>query len=144
MNEICDVLIIGGGSIGLNCAYYLLQAGRKVTIVDSGSVADGSSTGNAGHIVPSHIVPLAAPGVIAQSIKWLLRPASSPFAMRLSLAPNYLHWLFRFARSCTKANVARALVPLKELGELSAANYTQVIKDEGIVCNYQQKGLLFP
>ena len=48
-----DILIIGGGSIGLNCAYYLLKSGRKVTIVDSKEIAQGSSSGNAGHIVPS-------------------------------------------------------------------------------------------
>lgn len=138
-----DVLIIGGGSIGLNCAYYLLQAGRKVTLIDSGTIADGSSTGNAGHIVPSHIIPLAAPGVISQTIKWLLRPSTSPFAMQFSFAPDYLQWLLRFARSCNKSNVDRALSPLKALGELSAQNYAQLIKDEGIVCNYQQKGLLY-
>lgn len=143
MSDKCDVLIIGGGSIGLHCAYYLLQAGRKVTIVDSANIADGSSTGNAGHIVPSHIIPLAAPGVITQTIKWLLRPSTSPFAMQLSCAPEYLRWLYRFARSCNQGNVDRALAPLHALGTLSAQNYTQIIADEGIVCNYLQEGLLF-
>jgi len=64
MTKKADVLIIGGGSIGLNCAYYLLKSGRSVTIVDQKQIAAGSSAGNAGHIVPSHIVPLAAPGMI--------------------------------------------------------------------------------
>lgn len=143
MSDKCDVLIIGGGSIGLNCAYYLLQAGRKVTLIDSGNIADGSSTGNAGHIVPSHIIPLAAPGVITQTIKWLLRPSTSPFGMQFSYAPEYLSWLFRFVRNCNQDNVDRALVPLKALGTLSAENYAQIIADEGIACNYQREGLLF-
>ncbi len=143
MSDKIDVLIIGGGSIGLNCAYYLLQAGRKVTLIDSGSIASGSSTGNAGHIVPSHIISLAGPGVISQTIKWLLRPSTSPFAMQFSFAPEYLQWLLRFARNCNKSNVDRAIAPLKEIGELSAFNFAQLIKDEGIVCDYQQKGLLF-
>ncbi len=138
-----DVLIIGGGSIGLNCAYYLLQAGRQVTLIDSGNIADGSSTGNAGHIVPSHIIPLAAPGVISDTIKWLLRPSTSPFGMKFSLAPDYLRWLLRFAGNCSQNNVDMALAPLKALGELSAKNYAQLIEKEGISCNYQQKGLLF-
>lgn len=143
MSDRSDVLIIGGGSIGLNCAYYLLRAGRKVTLIDSGNIADGSSTGNAGHLVPSHIIPLAAPGVISQTIKWLLRPSTSPFAMQVSFAPDYLRWLLRFVRNCSQSNVDRALSPLKALGELSAQNYAQLMKEEGIVCNYQQKGLLF-
>jgi len=143
MSDRKDILIIGGGSIGLNCAYYLLRAGRKVTLIDSGNVADGSSTGNAGHIVPSHIIPLAAPGVIAQTIKWLLRPSTSPFAMQVSFAPDYLQWLLRFVRNCTQSNVDRALLPLKALGELSAQNYAHLIDEEGIDCHYQPKGLLY-
>ena len=79
-----DVLIIGGGSIGLNSAYYLLKSGREVTIVDQKLIAAGSSAGNAGHIVPSHIVPLAAPGMIGTSLKWMLNPATSPFSMKIS------------------------------------------------------------
>ncbi len=138
-----DVLIIGGGSIGLNCAYYLLKGGRKVTLIDSGNIADGSSTGNAGHIVPSHIIPLAAPGVLSNTIKWLLHPSTSPFGMKISLAPDYLKWLLSFARNCNQSNVDRALSPLKALGELSAQNYARLISEEGIVCNFQQKGLLF-
>ncbi len=143
MSNSRDLLIIGGGSIGLNCAYYLLKSGRNVTLVDSGNIADGSSTGNAGHIVPSHIIPLAAPGVILNTIKWLLRPSTSPFSMKFSLDPDYLKWLLSFAESCNKSNVDRALSPLKALGELSAQNYARLIHEEGIVCDYQQKGLLF-
>jgi D-amino-acid dehydrogenase len=66
-----DILIIGGSSIGLNCAYYLLKSGRKVTILEANEVAKGNASGNAGQIVPSHIVPLAAPGVASSALKWM-------------------------------------------------------------------------
>jgi D-amino-acid dehydrogenase len=56
------VLIIGGGIIGLSSAYYLSKAGYDVTILDKGDLTDNCSFGNAGMIVPSHFVPLAAPG----------------------------------------------------------------------------------
>src|SRR5512136_990097 len=118
MTTIADVLIIGGGSIGLNCAYYLLRTGRKVTIVDQKQIAAGSSAGNAGHIVPSHIIPLAAPGMIGTSLKWMLNPATSPFSMKISLNPAYIAWLLRFAMACSTANVERAIPPLKSLGLL--------------------------
>lgn len=48
-----DVLIIGGGPVGLSCAYYLLKSGRKVTILDANEIGKGSGSGNAGHVVPS-------------------------------------------------------------------------------------------
>jgi D-amino-acid dehydrogenase len=76
MNSNHDVLIIGGGPVGLSCAYYLLKSGRKVTIVDSNEIGKGSGSGNAGHIVPSHIIPLAAPGVVTSALKWMLDPVA--------------------------------------------------------------------
>jgi len=29
-----DIIIIGGGAVGLSCAYYLNQAGYEVTVFD--------------------------------------------------------------------------------------------------------------
>jgi D-amino-acid dehydrogenase len=138
-----DILIIGGGSIGLNCAYRLLKAGRKVTILESKEIAKGSSSGNAGHIVPSHIVPLAAPGIIGTALKWMLDSANSPFGMKISLDPAYLAWLIRFASACNEANVKRAIPPLNALGQLSYANFARLIAEEKFDCHYQQTGLLF-
>ena len=138
-----DVLIIGGGSIGLNCAYYLLKAGRSVTIIDQKQIAAGSSAGNAGHIVPSHIIPLAAPGMIGTSLKWLLNPSTSPFSMRISLDPVYLTWLLQFALACSQSNIDRGIPPLKALGLLSAMNFSELVATENFDCSYQQTGLLF-
>ncbi len=138
-----DVLIIGGGSIGLSCAYYLLKSGRKVTIIEAEEMAQGSSSGNAGHIVPSHIIPLAAPGTIGNALRWMLDPQNSPFGMKVSLDPKYLSWLMQFALSCSEANVQRAIPPLNSLGQLSAKNFAQIIARENFYCHYQEKGLLF-
>ena len=138
-----DVLIIGGGSIGLNCAYYLLKSGREVTIIDQKQIAAGSSAGNAGHIVPSHIVPLAAPGMIGTSLKWMLNPATSPFSMRISLDPAYIAWLLQFALACSASNVEHAIPPLKSLGLMSAANFASLVAEEKFDCQYSPTGLLF-
>jgi D-amino-acid dehydrogenase len=138
-----DILIIGGGSIGLNAAYYLLKSGRGVTLLDQSAIGKGSSSGNAGHIVPSHIVPLAAPGIIPTALKWMLDPANSPFGMKISLDPSYISWLIRFAASCTEDNVTRAIPALKALGLLSAHNFSGMISAEQFDCSYHQSGLLF-
>jgi D-amino-acid dehydrogenase len=143
MTTKADILIIGGGSIGLNCAYYLLKSGRKVTIVESKEIAKGSSSGNAGQIVPSHIIPLAAPGIIGTAFKWMLDPKNSPFGMKVSLDPKYILWLLQFAASCNEANVQRAIPPLNSLGQLSAKNFAQLIAQEKFECSYQEKGVLF-
>lgn len=138
-----DVLIIGGGAIGLSAAYYLLKSGRGVTVLDKTAIGQGSSAGNAGHIVPSHIVPLAAPGVIPTAIKWMLDPPRSPFGLKISLSPSYLGWLARFAAACNQANVARGIPPFKWLGLLSAKNFAEMIAAENFDCGYRETGLLF-
>lgn len=137
-----DVLIIGGGPIGLSCAYYLLKSGRRVILLDAKEIGKGSGSGNAGHIVPSHIIPLAAPGVVTSALKWMLDPTHSPFSMKVSLDPSYLIWLLRFTLACSQNNVDRSLEPLNQLGQLSAKNFAQIIAEEKFDCAYQEKGLL--
>lgn len=143
MTHKTDILVIGGGAIGLSTAYYLLKAGRGVTVIDQHAVAAGSSSGNAGHIVPSHIVPLAAPGIIGTALGWMLDPQNSPFGMRVSVDPAYLAWLLAFAGACSEANVASAIPALKALGLLSAANVARMIAEERFDCVYSPGGLLF-
>ncbi|MCX6057858.1 MAG: FAD-dependent oxidoreductase [Chloroflexi bacterium] len=142
MNSKHDVLIIGGGPVGLSCAYYLLRSGRQVTILDAHEIGKGSGSGNAGHIVPSHIIPLAAPGVVTSALKWMLDPAHSPFGMKVSLDPKYISWLLQFVMACNEANVQRAISPLNSLGQLSAKNFAQLITEEKFDCSYQEKGFL--
>lgn len=138
-----DVLIIGGGPVGLSCAYYLLKSGRKVTILDAKEIGKGSGSGNAGHIVPSHIIPLAAPGVVTSALKWMLDSVHSPFGMKVSLDPNYISWLLKFVLACSQTNVQRSIKPLNDLGQLSRKNFAQMIAEENFDCSYQEKGLLF-
>ncbi|MFZ5904343.1 MAG: NAD(P)/FAD-dependent oxidoreductase [Chloroflexota bacterium] len=138
-----DILIIGGGPVGLSCAYYLLKSGRKVTILDAREIGKGSGSGNAGHIVPSHIIPLAAPGVVTSALKWMLDPVHSPFGMKVTLDPNYISWLVKFVYACSDANVQQSIKPLNDLGQLSARNFAQIIAEEIFDCSYQEKGLLF-
>lgn len=48
MNTSCDIAIIGGGVIGLSCAWRLAQAGAKVHLYEEGEVGRGASWAAAG------------------------------------------------------------------------------------------------
>src|SRR6218665_241022 len=76
--DMSKIAIVGGGIIGLSTAYYLQREGHDITVFDRGDLSESCSIGNAGMIVPSHIIPLAAPGMIAKGIRWMF-DASSPF-----------------------------------------------------------------
>ena len=93
------VLIVGGGLIGYASAYYLLKDGHQVTILDRrGAEAESCSTHNAGMIVPSHFIPLAAPGMIKLGLKWMFNP-ESPFYIRPRPDIDLANWCWKFYRA---------------------------------------------
>ena len=133
--------IIGGGIIGLCSAYYLNKAGHRVTIFDQGDLQNGCSFGNAGMIVPSHIIPMAAPGMISKGIRWMFQSAS-PFYIRPRLSRDLIRWGYFFHKSATKENVDRAVPALKEISLLSKAQYQQLAKELPFDFGFQERGLL--
>ncbi|HMI65263.1 MAG TPA: FAD-dependent oxidoreductase, partial [Cyclobacteriaceae bacterium] len=136
-----NVGIIGGGIIGLCSAYYLNKSGHRVTIIDQGDLKDGCSFGNAGMIVPSHFVPLAAPGMISKGIRWMFNP-KSPFFVRPRFSGDLLKWGYLFYRSSTKEHVERSVPVLKEISLLSKAQYQELSKELPFDFGYQERGLL--
>jgi D-amino-acid dehydrogenase len=133
--------IIGGGVIGLFTAYYLQKEGHEVHIFDKTDFADGCSFGNAGMITPSHFVPLAAPGVVAQGIRWMFDPAS-PFYIKPRLDSALLAWLWRFYRSCNQAQAEAAMPVLLEFNLLGKRLYREFYQETGLDFNLEEKGIL--
>ena len=111
-------IVIGGGIIGLSCAYYLQKSGWDVTVVDKTDMLDSCSYGNLGMIVPSHFVPLAAPGMISQGIKWMFNN-KSPFYVRPSVSLDLISWGLKFMKSATDKHVEASATHLLELNLLS-------------------------
>jgi D-amino-acid dehydrogenase len=109
------VLIIGGGVIGLCSAYYAAKRGHAVTVLErSAENAGGCSFGNAGLIVPSHFVPLAAPGAVALGIKWMRNP-ESPFYVKPRLDWDLIKWGIKFWQASNARHVAESAPVLRDL-----------------------------
>ena len=87
-----DVLIVGGGAVGLACAHYLVQAGREVCVIERDTVGSGASHGNCGLVVASYLLPLCAPGVVRKELRGLLRP-DSPLYIKPALDLALWSWL---------------------------------------------------
>jgi D-amino-acid dehydrogenase len=135
-----SVIIIGGGIIGLCSAYYLAKEGATVTVIDKSDMADGCSYGNAGMIVPSHIIPMAQPGVIHQGIKWMFN-AKSPFYIKPALSLDLLSWLIQFYKNSNQDHVNKSMVPLRNLSFFSKELYREFAQSANEF-GYQEKGLL--
>ncbi|MCP5517650.1 MAG: FAD-dependent oxidoreductase [Verrucomicrobiales bacterium] len=126
MNTGREVLIIGGGVIGLCCAWYARAAGHRVTILERGNPGRGGcSLGNAGMIVPSHFVPLAAPGMVRLGVKWMGNP-ESPFYIRPRLDRELAGWGMRFWRAATRRHVDQASPLLRDLNLESRAEFVRL------------------
>jgi D-amino-acid dehydrogenase len=136
------VVIVGGGVIGLCAAWYCVRRGWHVTLVDRNGVRrDGCSFQNAGMLVTSHFVPLAAPGMVALALKWMWNPAS-PFYVKPRLSPDLLAWGYRFWRAATKEHVRRAAPLLRDLSEASHRCYEELAALPGSDFGLVKKGLL--
>jgi len=136
-----SIHVIGGGVIGLTSAWYLTKAGYDVTVIDRGDMSDGTSHGNAGMIVPSHFVPMAAPGVISQGIKWMF-DSKSPFYVKPRLDVDLIRWVWHFYRSCNQSHVARSMPILYEFNEWSKELYREFAEDARFSFCFEEKGLL--
>jgi D-amino-acid dehydrogenase len=117
-----SALVIGGGVIGVSSAYFLARDGWEVTLLEKGEICAGSSYGNAGLIVPTHLVPLAAPGVWWQGVKWMLNK-ESPFYIKPRASLELARWLWRFRAACTPGRVRRAMPLLRRLSMESVELY---------------------
>jgi len=136
-----NIIVIGGGIIGLSSALYLQQSGHKVIVLDKDNFKDNCSYGNLGYVCPSHFIPLAAPGIIWQGIKWMFN-SRSPFYVQPSLNLSLVDWGLKFMRSATKNNVERAAVPLKEIAVFSQKEYSDWEKMRGFDFAFERKGML--
>lgn len=142
MSQKSDILIIGGGAIGLCTAYYLAERGLSVTLVERNEIGTACSDKNAGLIAPSHIIPLAAPGIVAQGVKWMFK-RSSPFYIKPRLSLDLLSWVWKFMRACSENQMRKSVPILHELLQTSHALFEQLDKTGVIAgCGFSKKGLL--
>ncbi len=136
-----EVVIVGGGIVGLCCAWQLQEAGMQATIVDKGDFSEGCSFGNSGMIVPSHFIPLASPGMIGKGLKWMVSKGS-PFYIRPRLNLELAQWLWLFYRSASKKHVAECAPLLRDMHIEGREFYGLLNLSPGFNFNFDRKGIL--
>lgn len=101
------VVVIGAGVIGLSTGYELARRGAEVTIVTDRDPGAGASSNNAGWVVPAESGPVPAPGVILQTLRWMLRP-DSPVYVRPEITPSFARFFLGMLRACAPAAYGRS------------------------------------
>ncbi len=127
--------------MGLCSAYYLRHSGWDVTIIDKTDLTDSCSYGNLGMVVPSHFVPLAAPGMVSQGIKWMFN-SRSPFYVKPSLSMDLISWGLKFIKSATPQHLEKSALPLRDINLFSKALYEELAAKPGFGFALEKKGIL--
>ena len=127
------VVVVGGGVIGVCCAYFLAKEGADVTLVERDEVGGAASFGNAGTIAPGH-PPLNKPGRIRRSLLELLNP-KSPLYIPMRWDPGLLRWLWTFRAFCTDHHLAASMAALAPLGHASLDLFDDLVASENLASN---------
>lgn len=138
-----EVVVIGGGIIGLACAYYLNRAGRQVCLIDKATVGgdEGASFGNCGLLFFSDLPPLCQPGAVADAMIRMTR-RSSPLYIKPQPDLPKLMWLLKFAAKCNHRHFRHALPARHALFSRSRQLYAALFAKEPIECRWERQGVL--
>src|SRR5665647_847031 len=134
------VVIVGGGIIGLTSAYHLVKQGEEVVVVEANTLGSGASDRNAGWVVPAESAPVAAPGMVVQSLKWMLKQ-DSPLYIRPSLKPGFVGFMLAMAKRCNLKDYRDGVRLLARLAEGTMALYDSYASD-GVQFEMHERGLM--
>ena len=102
-----QIIIIGGGLIGLATANALLDRGEKVLVLERNTeTASAASFANAGMLTPSQSTPWNSPSDIANIFSGIGRK-SSPMSVSIKTIPSYFFWGLRFMFNSTSSKFER-------------------------------------
>lgn len=142
--SVSHALVIGAGTVGSSCAWYLRRKGFEVTLIDAEPPGQTTSFGNCGCISPNQIVPFAYPGVSREIPRWLL-DRLGPLFIRWRQLPGLAPWFWRFWRSATwdhvghvaEAQTSLMRLILEDFDDITAATGTRnLIRSRGMINVY--------
>ncbi len=139
------VTVVGAGIVGLCCARWLQRGGHEVTVIDPVAPGESCSSGNAGIISKTSVIPLAMPGILAKVPGWLLNPLG-PLAVRWAYLPRATPWLLRLLAASRRSRVAAIADAMGALnmpsvdayGELlGSADFADLVRRDGAINAYE-------
>jgi D-amino-acid dehydrogenase len=136
------VLVLGAGVLGTATAWYLLQHGHDVTVIDrrEGPGLE-TSFANGGQISVCHAEPWANPDAPLKILQWLRRD-DSPLLFRLRMDPAQWLWGTRFLYECQPGRTRQNIAEIVKLSLYSRASLQELRDDTGIEYDALMRGIL--
>jgi D-amino-acid dehydrogenase len=121
-----EFIVIGGGVVGLTSAWWLLEAGHKVTLLERApQVGTGTSYSNGGQLSYRYVSPLADAGVPLKALQWMFQEYG-PLHFKPQFDAHQWTWLAAFLANCRVDANRKTTHKLLQLGELSRQSMVQL------------------
>jgi D-amino-acid dehydrogenase len=134
------VTVVGGGVVGLACAWELSRLGAEVVVLERSTVGGGVSRGNTGWVCPSMTYPLPAPGMVREGLRQLATGGDA-FVLRPRLDPTFVRWLWGFWRSSSRARFEDGVRALLGLNRRTLELFDRY-REEGVEFEMHSDGLV--
>ncbi len=136
------IAVLGAGVTGVTSAYFLAKKGYEVTVFDRQPfAAEETSFANGGQLSFTQTFPWASPDLPSKLIKWLGRD-DAPLVFKMRNDPHMWSWGLKFLMSTREKVFYKSAARVLRLALHSRDALHQVIDDEGIEFDRQQRGIL--
>lgn len=136
-----QVIVVGGGIIGIAVAAYLAEASRDVLVLDRSGICEETSSGNAAALAFSDVLPLAHRNMLSQVPRWLADPLG-PLSIPPTYLPWLLPWLWRFMRAGRPANFEAAVTAQASMMALAEREWFALLGRSGTRHMLREDGCL--
>ena len=136
-----EIVVVGAGIVGVACALFLQEDGHKVTLVDPRCPGSGTSSGNAGVLSVSSVMPLVTKATL-KALPAMLANPMGPLRIRWRHLPTLAPWLLKATLASRQATVERAMAGLQALGSRALQAHETLIQRAGAGEFFRSKGWL--
>ncbi len=138
-----EILILGGGVVGVTTAYQLLKDGLQVTVLDRQPPGiGGASYGNAGLIATGHAIAWGSPKALKMWFNSLFHQ-HPVFRMKFQADPQFIRWGLKFLAQCTNSRAKINSLAKHRIAVYSQKILNEVAAETNIQYERNTKGLLY-
>ena len=138
-----EVIIMGGGVVGVTTAYQLLKDGHQVTVLDRHPPAiGGASYGNAGLIATGHSIAWGSPKALKIWFNSLFHK-DPVFRMKFQTDPQFIRWGLKFLAQCTQSRAKINTLAKHRISDYSQNILNETTLETGVQYEQNTKGLLY-
>ncbi len=126
-----QVVVIGGGIIGICIALSLQKAGKQVVLIEKNTEHNGASYGNAGHIASEQVHPIASLSILKQIPSMLFDPLG-PLRIEYRHSVHLIPWFAKLLASLLPKPYEHSCQALRAINHKALPAWEELLKAENL------------